>query len=171
MTIRDQHSSSMELSSPSRWQSPPRSVISSSRARRKELMAGTSEVFNAETFIIGLCSGVLVDPRIQKAPALRARMQPLPRGTGYPAHHSGRHHPGSRRSHATPSKPCALSKPQRSHSRYPFRSGGRDTGIFSAYFCSGPSVQLVSILHENALFCSKSYKRVRSFREDSDAYR
>ena len=142
-----------------------------------------SEVFNAETFIIGLCSGVmgivlseiLLIPGniiIQKVSGTRPSLPPcpwmqpssswhwLPCSPFWPA--SSR--PAAQPS-ATPSKPCAPSKPQRSHSRYPFRSGGRDTGIFSAHFCSGPSVQLVSILHENAFFCSKSYKRVRSFRK------
>ena len=32
---------------------------------------------------------------------------PLPRGTGHPAHHSGRHHPGPRRSKCNPVKACA----------------------------------------------------------------
>ena len=69
-----------------------------------------SEVFNAETFIIGLCSGImgivlseiLLIPGniiIQKVSGTSTSLppcrgcSPLPRGTGYPAHHSGRHHP------------------------------------------------------------------------------
>lgn len=142
-----------------------------------------SEVFNAETFIIGLCSGVmgivlseiLLIPGniiIQKVSGTSTLVASLPVDAALflvalatlltilagiiPARGAAS---------ATPSKLCAPSKPQRSDSRYPFRSGGRDTGIFSAYFCSGPSVQLVSILHKNAIFCSKSYKRVRSSRE------
>ena len=79
-----------------------------------------SEVFNAETFIIGLCSGVmgivlseilLIPGNIHHPESLRhfdprcslpAGCSPLPRGTGYPAHHSGRHHPGPRRSQVQP---------------------------------------------------------------------
>ena len=40
------------------------------------------------------------DPRCFPA----RRRSPLPRGTGYPAHHSGRHHPGPRRSKCNPVK-------------------------------------------------------------------
>ena len=142
-----------------------------------------SEVFNAETFIIGLCSGVmgivlseiLLIPGniiIQKVSGTSTSLPPCPWMQPSSSWHwlpCSPFWPASSRPAAQQvqprQSPARRVNPKNFHSRYPFRSGGRDTGIFSAYFCSGPSVQLVSILHENALFCSKSYKRVRSSRE------
>ena len=144
-----------------------------------------SEVFNAETFIIGLCSGVmgivlseiLLIPGniiIQKVSGTSTLVASLPVDAALflvalatLLTHSGRHHPGPRRQpSATPSKPCAPSRPQRSHSPVSFPAPAAGIpGFFRLIFAPGPSVQLVSILHKNALFCSKSYKEYGRPRE------